>query len=157
VLVTSVSRKVPLLEAVRRAQRERGAGGVLWGGDVDSECVGRWFADDFWPMPRLSEPHAADAVLGFCAREKITLLVPTRDGELEFFAALRDSLEAGGTHVAVGTREAVATCVDKLAFHEHCAGARVSVAATSTDLETLGLLRRQGAPRRCIPLRGGGS
>jgi carbamoyl-phosphate synthase large subunit len=155
VLVTSLSRKVPLLEALRAAQREQGGGGVLWGGDVDPECVGRWFADDFWPMPRLSEPDATDAVLEFCAHQEIALVVPTRDGELEFFAELRDSFEAGGTYVAVGTREAVTSCLDKLALHDHCVGTGVPVAATSTDLEALGgdsfvVKERRGAASRSV-------
>ena len=155
VLISSLSRKVPLIDAVRNAQRAQGAGGFLWGGDVDPECVGRWFADGFWLMPRLSDPDAADAILEFCAGQDIALLVPTRDGELEFFAELRDSLEAAGTYVAVGARDAVATCVDKLAFHDHCARAGVPVAATSTDLEALDgdsfvVKERRGAASRSV-------
>ena len=155
VLITSLSRKVPLVEAFRGAQRAQGDGGVLWGGDVDPECVGRWFADGFWLMPRLSEADAADAVLDFCAGQGIALLVPTRDGELEFFAELRNSLEVDGTYVAVGGRDAVATCVDKLAFHDHCANAGVPVAFTSPDLEALDgdsfvVKERRGAASRSV-------
>ena len=97
VLITSLSAKVPLIQAFRDALD----GGTLWGGDADPGCVGRYFCDRFWHMPRLSG-GAEDAVLEFCVREEIRLLVPTRDGELSFFAALRERLEAQGCYSAVG-------------------------------------------------------
>ncbi len=143
-LVTSLSRKVPLVEALRGAV---GEAGLVWGADNDPECVGRHFVDRFWEMPPLAEADVA----GFCAREAIGLVVPTRDGELATFAELRDGLD--GTWVAVGTPAAVETCLDKLAFHEHCRGAGVPTAATATsldelDAESLVVKGRRGAGSR---------
>jgi carbamoyl-phosphate synthase large subunit len=143
-LITSLSRKVPLVEALRGAV---GEAGLVWGADSDPECVGRPFVDRFWEMPPLAEADVA----GFCAREVIGLVVPTRDGELAAFAELRDGLD--GTWVAVGTPAAVETCLDKLAFHEHCRVAGVPTAATATsldelDAESLVVKGRRGAGSR---------
>jgi carbamoyl-phosphate synthase large subunit len=136
VLVTSVSRKVPLVAALRAAVEEAG-GGAVWGADADPECVARYFTDRFWAMPRLSDPDAAGALRRFCAEQAIGLLVPTRDGELPFFAARREDFAAAGTYVPIGTPEAVGTCLDKLAFHAHCRAHGLPTAPTALALGEL--------------------
>lgn len=146
-LITSLSRKVPLLEAFREAM---GAGGCVWGADSDPECVGRHFADRFWVAPRLTDPDAQEQVLRFCSRERIGLVVPTRDGELCFFAGLRDALAAQGTHVAVGRPAAVEVCLDKQAFHDHCVHHGIPTAPTAAtagmlDAQRLVVKERRGA------------
>lgn len=147
VLVTSLSRKVPLLKAFQAATD---VSGRVWGADSDPECLGRYFADGFWPMPRLAEPGVQEQVLEFCSRERIGLVVPTRDGELAFFAGLRDALGAQATHVAVGHPAAVEVCLDKQAFHDHCVRhgiATAPTAASAGDLEAQRLVvkDRRGA------------
>jgi carbamoyl-phosphate synthase large subunit len=151
VLVSSLSRKVPLVAAFRAALDGRG---TLWGADVDPGCVGRYFVDSFWEMPPLSDPGAAQAVLGFCAQENIGLVIPTRDGELAFFAALRDELTA---YVPIGSPEAVATCLDKLRFYEHCRAHGIPTVSTASALDELDgerfvVKERRGAGARKLGL-----
>jgi len=129
ILVTSLSRKVPLLQALAAAP---GAGRV-WGADSDPECVGRWFADGFWEMPPLAQDGTRERLLAFVEAERIGLLVPTRDGELPFFAELRDELTARGVHTPIGTPDAVDSCLDKLRFHDHCASAGIPVVPTASE------------------------
>lgn len=137
ILVTSLSRKVPLLLAVQRALAESPRDGLVWGADSDPECVGRYFADRFWEMPPLSDPGARDGLLEFCASEAIGLLIPTRDGELTFLAGLRDELAERGTHVPIGSVAGIETCLDKLRFFEHCRAAGIATVATATSLDEL--------------------
>lgn len=137
ILITSLSRKVPLLNAVREALLASQSGGTVWGADSDRECVGHYFADRFWPMPTLDRDDAARRVLDFCAEQEIGVLIPTRDGELPFFAALREQLAAQGTHASLGSSEAISTCLDKLRFHEHCLREGIPTASTATALEDL--------------------
>ncbi len=137
ILLTSLSRKVPLLEAVRQALVEAASGGVVWGADSDPECVGHYFADRFWNMPSLDHRDAPDRLLDFCAREQIGLLIPTRDGELPFFAGLRDRLAGQGTYAPVGSPEAIEVCLDKLSFYEHCRRESIPTAPTASTLDDL--------------------
>lgn len=137
ILITSLSRKVPLLNAVREALLASQGGGLVWGADSDPECVGHYFADRFWPMPTLDRDDAARRVLDFCAAEEIGLLIPTRDGELPFFALLREQLAAQGTHTTVGSPEAIAVCRDKLRFYEHCLREGILAAPTATSVDDL--------------------
>jgi len=153
VLVTSLSRKVPLLAAFRRALDERSVDGFVWGGDTDPGCVGSYFSDRFWEMPPLSGDGADEAVMEFCARERIVLLIPTRDGELAWFAERRERLAEAGTCVPVGNPDAVATCLDKLAFHDHCRALGIPTPPTALGVEDLEgerfvVKRRRGAGGR---------
>jgi carbamoyl-phosphate synthase large subunit len=150
ILVSSLSRKVPLLEALRAALDD----GVVWGADADPECVGRYFADRFWEAPRLTAPDAAEQLRRFCVDEEIGLVVPTRDGELPFLASLRDEL---GAYVPVGTPEAVAVCLDKLRFHDHCHAQGIPTIPTATVLDELDgdrfvVKQRQGAGARALAI-----
>jgi carbamoyl-phosphate synthase large subunit len=80
---------------------------------------------------------ARDQLLGFCERERIGLVVPTRDGELAFVAELRDELAAAGTYAPVGSPDAIEVCLDKLRFHDHCRAAQIPTAPTATNLDEL--------------------
>jgi carbamoyl-phosphate synthase large subunit len=150
ILVMSLSRKVPLLAAFQQALREAALDGVVWGADSDSECVGRYFAERFWEMPPLADSGAREALLDFCERERIGLVIPTRDGELALFADLRDELSARGAHTSIGDPESVDTCLDKLRFHDHCIREGIPTAPTSAtmadlDAERLVVKERRGA------------
>jgi carbamoyl-phosphate synthase large subunit len=137
ILVTSLSRKVPLLAALRQALQDSSTGGLLWGADSDPECVGRYFADRFWEMPPLSRPDAPQQVLEFCSREGIGLVIPTRDGELPLFAGLREQLADHGAYVPIGSPETIDVCLDKLRFHDHCRREGIPTAPTATALDDL--------------------
>lgn len=125
------------MHALREALTRSGEEGLIWGADSDPECVGRLFCDRFWAMPPLSRPDTRDRVVRFCREEEIGLIVPTRDGELPFFARLRSELHEAGVHVSVGAPEAVEACLDKLGFFDHCRRIGVPTASTALTLDEL--------------------
>ena len=53
ILVTSISRKVPLLLAVKAAGRKLGREVTVTGADLDPACPGRYLSRFFWLMPPL--------------------------------------------------------------------------------------------------------
>jgi carbamoyl-phosphate synthase large subunit len=134
VLVTSAAAKVPLLHAVRAALDDlAGEGAALHAGDVDGDAIARWFADGFWAMPRTTELAVQD-VVAYCAEHAIGLIVPTRDGELPYWAAHRETLAAAGIDVLVSGPEAVAVCLDKLRFAAVLQAAGEPAIPTTTEL-----------------------
>lgn len=137
VLITSLSRKVPLLTAVQQALQNSGASGAVWGADSDPECVGRYFADQFWEMSQLDNRDALQELLELCAREAIGLVIPTRDGELPLLAARQDELAKQGTYTPIGSPDAVDVCLDKLRFHQHCQREALPTAPTATAVDDL--------------------
>lgn len=116
VLVTSISKKVPLLKAFKTALVRLNPSGVLFGGDLEEQCLGRYFVDYFWRMPRLCDIGIED-LINYCEQRNISAIVPTRDGELEFFSFHKNILEDAGIKVMVSGKDAVLTCLDKLKFY----------------------------------------
>jgi carbamoyl-phosphate synthase large subunit len=115
VLITSISQKLSCIREVRRGLLKLNPEGRVHGGDVDPDCLGRGFVDAFWPMPRL-DALSLDVVTDYCRDHHIRAIVPTRDGELAWFAARREALAAAGVTVMVSGPDVVELCVDKLRF-----------------------------------------
>jgi carbamoyl-phosphate synthase large subunit len=130
VLVTSASRKVPLLRAFREAFLALPAEGTLWAADSDELAAGALEADGFWHMPPF-EALDPDDIESFCRSHRIRLVVPTRDAELRLFAELKPRLAEAAVLVAVGTAEGVACCDDKLAFSRFCGENGVTAVPTA--------------------------
>jgi carbamoyl-phosphate synthase large subunit len=118
VLITSVSRKVWLVEAFRRAVAR--LGGRVLASDSDPLAAGLRLADAAVALPRLDDPAFEDALLGACRDHAIGLITPTRDAELPWFAARRDRFAAAGVTVMVAEPRTIELCQDKRAFIAHC-------------------------------------
>lgn len=115
VLITSLSRKVPLIKAVRHARDRLHLHGKVIGGDVDPNCIGRNFVDDFWQMAQQKDLSIHN-LLDNCKRHNIHAIIPTRDAELPFFAKHREVLTEN--HIACLTSDIkpIEICRDKLLF-----------------------------------------
>ncbi|MEX1153170.1 NAD-dependent epimerase/dehydratase family protein [Parvibaculum sp.] len=114
-LVSSAARKAPLVRALRRAAAKLDPAIRVVAGDLDEGALARHVADDFWPMPRIGE-EVLEEILQGCRARGIGVVVPTRDGELAFWARHRARFEAAGIDIVVSPIETVETCLDKLAF-----------------------------------------
>jgi carbamoyl-phosphate synthase large subunit len=136
VLVTSVSKKVPLINAVRSATLKLKPGIQLFGADSNANITGKYFVDEFWQMP-LMKDLTTDSVINFCKQKKITAIIPTRDGELSFFSKLKGDLSAHGISVMISDPDEIATCLDKLKFYEHCTKALINAIQTERNIELI--------------------
>ncbi|MFA5822195.1 MAG: NAD-dependent epimerase/dehydratase family protein [Thermodesulfovibrionales bacterium] len=135
-LITSISRKVPLIHAVRFAANKIGKNIKVLGGDTDSSCIGKYFVDEFWHMPAISSLSLED-FMTYCGRNNIRCVIPTRDGELAFFAQFKEQLSENGIHVMVSHPESVKGCIDKLVFYEKTKGLGFPAIMTSTNIEDI--------------------
>lgn len=117
VLMTSAGSKIPLLRALRDAGRRIDPAATIVAGDSDPDASSRYLADSFWRMPELEAPDL-ESIVAECARRDVRTILPTRDGELAFWARARPALAAAGIAVIVSRPESVARCLDKLAFAE---------------------------------------
>lgn len=151
VLITSISKKVPLIKAVKRGVKKINSSIKVYGGDVDSNCIGKYFVDEFWQMPKLEELSEYD-LLNFCKKNNIGLIIPSRDGELEYFSEIKDKLRKVGTHVMVSDLEIVKKCLDKLKFSKieniHAIPAVVNI--EELDAKSYVVKERYGAGSRSI-------
>ena len=136
VLVTSASAKVPLIRALRQAALRVDPSAKVVAGDVDEAAASRFVADDFWAMSRLITLDL-DAFMGECQRRDIRTLLPTRDGELGFWAEAAPSLEAAGIAVIASPTNSLNLCLDKLAFAEWGAARGLPVIPAATTPQAI--------------------
>lgn len=117
VLVTSISKKMPLLEAVRAAAHQISSEVCIHGCDSQAFCMGQYGVDEFWHCPVLEE-LTPEQVAAYCRQHRITALIPTRDDDLEFYARHRLFFAQQGLHAMVSPLETILMCLDKKHFAE---------------------------------------
>ena len=149
VLVTSASRKIPLIHAVKQAAEKLRPGTRIVAGDLDPAALARHVADDFWIMPRTHEGELGSLVAG-CRERHVGTVIPTRDGELAFWSRHRDAFAEAGIDVIVSPPAAVELCLDKLAFSKY--GIPTALSPDELDAERFVVKERYGAGSRGIGL-----
>ncbi|WP_074048574.1 NAD-dependent epimerase/dehydratase family protein [Paenibacillus ihumii] len=136
VMVSSVSRKVPLLKCIAKGIQKLGQPIQIVGADSNANALGRYFTDSFWQMPRLDQ-MSFEELLAACVEQNIKYIIPTRDGELTFFSEYKQQLYRKGIHVMVSDPEAVETCLDKLKFYRRGLELGFSVIPTEEQMDHL--------------------
>ena len=116
VLITSISKKVALIKAVKNAAKKIGSRIKVYGGDASPACLGKYFVDVFWQMPEMSS-LSVELLVSYCRQNDIRFIIPTRDGELTYFAKCKDQLAKSGIEVMVSIPAAVENCLDKVMFY----------------------------------------
>jgi len=115
ILVTSASKKVSLVQAVQKASQKLDSDIKVIAGDLDKTSLTSFVADDFWEMPPTIETQI-DALIAGCKERNIHTIIPTRDGELLFWAQYQTQFAKSGIYVVVSPFSSVQVCLDKLAF-----------------------------------------
>jgi carbamoyl-phosphate synthase large subunit len=118
ILMTAASRRVALVQAFQAALSTRPAGKVVVT-DIDPSSPAVHLADRAYRVPISSDPGYVDALLDICAAEKIGLVVPTIDDELEILAHARARFAAAGAVLACSPGETAALCNDKYRTCSH--------------------------------------
>ncbi|MEW6540708.1 MAG: ATP-grasp domain-containing protein [Bacillota bacterium] len=119
VLITSASRKVWLIKAFQQALAEEGGGRVV-AVDASPLSAALYFADNSYVTPPGLGDDFLTAIQGICQKHTVSLLIPTRDEELPFFALLRPTFRRMGVTVMVPNPEVVEICRDKRLFIAFC-------------------------------------
>ena len=115
VLLSSSNNKIPLLQELKSAVQRIDANGVVTAGDANARVISKYFAHHFWHMPKTTDENTDDIIRAL-KQKKITHVIPSRDGELIFWAKLKPLLASQGIAVIVANSDVVALCLDKLAF-----------------------------------------
>jgi len=156
VLITSASKKVPMVRALQDAAHKLHPECKVIAGDIDNNALTRYVSDEFWKMPRIADGEA-HALIAACRERNIRTIFPSRDGELLFWAEKREQFAQHGIDVVVSAAEAVCTCLDKLAFAEFGTGQGLPFIPAAEHPDALGngpfvVKERYGAGSRKIGL-----
>ena len=157
ILISSISQKVPLINAVKKASLKSGNKGKIFGGDINAKCIGRYFTDEFWQMPALNDLDIQELIL-FCQQNNIKAIIPSRDGELQYFAKYKDLLGKNYISCMVSSIQAITSCLDKLLFFEELKkhnfpAIQTCLNITDINEELLVVKERLGAGSKNLGLR----
>ncbi|GAF65681.1 hypothetical protein BTS2_2579 [Bacillus sp. TS-2] len=117
VLIMSISQKVPLIMAIKKALNRVEPSSKIFGADANDDIVGRFFVDEFWKIPPLSQ-LTIEHILTYCEINQIKAIIPTRDGELTFFSTHLSLFEEHRISVLVSPLNTIKACLDKKSFYE---------------------------------------
>ncbi|MEM5598054.1 ATP-grasp domain-containing protein [Niallia circulans] len=134
ILITSASKKVPLIESVRKAVQKLGWDSKIISADGNENCIAAYFTDDFWHMPLLSD-LTVEELLRYCKENTIKYIIPTRDGELLWFARNKDRLATAGVYVMVSDEKGIAASLDKLTFAKELESLSLPVIPTALSID----------------------
>jgi carbamoyl-phosphate synthase large subunit len=113
IMLTSVGRRVALLEAFRRAMADLGVKGRLYGADHSVLAPGFHVADEGLLVPSVSGPDYVEALLDLCRRREIGLVVPLIDWELAVLAEARTRFAEVGARLVISSPKVVEVGRDK--------------------------------------------
>jgi carbamoyl-phosphate synthase large subunit len=117
VLVTSASRKVPLINALKIAASGLSPAASIVAGDMNPLAIAQFEADGFWLMPPLDDEIVSELVRE-CKERGIRTILPTRDGELEFWAKNHSRFRDEQILVIISPVDSIKRCRDKFEFSE---------------------------------------
>lgn len=111
VLITSVGRRVELIQGFSNAAKRLNIELEIWGADIDKTAPALQFCQRQVIVPAIKHPDYIPFLKKICREERIDALVPTIDTDLLLLSENRDDF--GSTRVIVSKQEKVAICRDK--------------------------------------------
>ena len=157
ILISSVGRRSQMVGCAREAIRALNLAGLVLGVDCCPTAPAGYLVDRFFLVPSCSDPEFLPCLLDICEMNHVTLLVPTIDTELAFYAANRKKFEAVGTTVAISSPATVEVCADKALTHRWLVGRGFPTVRQATPDEVLRNRTRWKYPLVVKPRRGSAS
>lgn len=136
ILITSISSKIPLIERIKNAKNKMGLTGRVFGGDSNATCIGKYFVDEFWEMPEI-EKISTDSFLSFCKEKNIFVIIPTRDGELTYFAERKEEFWKARISIMISPLNTIKICHDKLEFYKFCIKNNIPTIHTTENIDKI--------------------
>ncbi|MDQ7045239.1 MAG: ATP-grasp domain-containing protein [Sulfurimonas sp.] len=115
ILITSISAKVPLIKTVIKSKNKFDKSISVYGGDIDENCIARYFVDNFIFMSNL-EIMSIDDFIAVCDSREIKYIIPTRDADVLYFSGYKKKLLNNGIYLFAPNIDTVKICFDKLEF-----------------------------------------
>lgn len=114
-LISSAGRRVGLLRAFRASAAALGVALEMFACDLQPDWSSACMEADYaFAVPPATSPDFIEAMLGYCERHAIALVIPTIDTELLAYSAARERFAAIGTIVSIGSPAVVEMARDKL-------------------------------------------
>ena len=105
ILITSVGRRVELIQAFKSAAEKLNIDLEIYGADMTKSAPALYFCDYTVIVPRISDPNYISALQKICMEKKIDALIPTIDTDLLLLA--QNKMNFGDTKVIISDSEKI--------------------------------------------------
>jgi carbamoyl-phosphate synthase large subunit len=145
------------MNCFRESLSELGISGRVIAVDATPYSAAVQLADDFYLVPRCTDPDFIPEVQQICEQEQVHLVVPTIDTELPAYAAAREHFGIRGTAIAISSPDTVGICYNKIRTHEWLVAQGFPVPKQAAPEVVLGDSRDWELPLIVKPIDGSGS
>ena len=94
ILILSVGRRVELVKLFKDTAKKMNIKSNVIGADLSNTAPAIYFCDSFYLIPRIGEDNYIESIIKICNKEKIKLIVPTIDTELEIMSKNKKTIES---------------------------------------------------------------
>lgn len=131
ILLTSVGRRGYLVKYFKEAL---GPAGQVWGAD-NSPCSPAFaYCDGTAIVPEVKKDHYPQALLDICQKNRIDIVIPLIDPELEVLTGCRETFAAAGVLLLVSPEATIRLASDKYQTYTFCTALGIAVPQTYTNL-----------------------
>lgn len=114
ILFTSAGRRIELIQEFFKAKESKGISGKIVCADMSELVPALYFADKAYTIPAINDAKYIETLQDICKKEKISLIIPTIDTELEVLANNVDKFRSIGTDVLVSSLDTVRITQNKM-------------------------------------------
>ncbi|MBR6390874.1 MAG: ATP-grasp domain-containing protein, partial [Lachnospiraceae bacterium] len=113
ILFTGVGRRIELLQAFKAASVNSDCPVKIYGADMAGTAPALCYCDETRHICAMKDPAYIDELASICKREKIDLLIPTIDTDLQVLSDNISVFESAGTRVMISAPDKIRLCRDK--------------------------------------------
>jgi carbamoyl-phosphate synthase large subunit len=135
ILLSSAGDKVPLVNSFLSTIAKSNLDLNLILGDIRKDALSFYFAKNNWVMPE-TNPDNLKAIIQGCLDRNIKIILPTRDGELEFYSENLREFQQKGISLIISENSTIKICRDKLKFHDVVKGSKLPIIPSSLVYES---------------------
>jgi carbamoyl-phosphate synthase large subunit len=132
VLLSSVGRRGYLAKYFKQVL---GSAGEVWGADSSPYAPAFRYCDRVVLLPKVGEVGYAENLLDLCIKNKIDMVVPLIDPELEVLAVHHEKFQSNGIMAAVSPAKTIKIAFDKYQTYLHAKSAGIPTPETVTTVE----------------------
>jgi carbamoylphosphate synthase large subunit len=114
ILFTSAGRRIELIQEFIKTKKSKCISGKIVCADMSELAPALYFADRAYTIPAINDVKYIDTLQDICKKEKISLIIPTIDTELEILADNIDKFHSIGTDVLISSIDTVRITQNKM-------------------------------------------
>ncbi|WP_432453512.1 MULTISPECIES: ATP-grasp domain-containing protein [unclassified Agarivorans] len=132
ILITSASNKVLLVKSLTHYANVYGV--KVLTSDISADAAALYFSHNHILLPKLNDPDYLSTLVELCQKESINYILPTRDGDLEFFAKHYVFLKEKNIVLLMSPPKTIEICTNKHLFREFCDRNNLPIPGKITDI-----------------------